>query len=708
MKLQLTTVMILTSIALATSVTEEANPLSKTIDLLDALATKIEKAGEAEAKAYKDFFEWCDDASTNKGFEIKTGTAKKAKLEAAIAEAAADMEADGSKIDDLATSIGSGEADLKNAAAIREKESQDFVANEAELLDVIETLSRAISILSKEMAKNPAAFAQLDSSNLDSLLKSLNLIMDAAAFPSNDQQKLVAFVQARHAEENDEGDDDMGAPSAASYKTHTGGIVDVLEDMKDKAAEELSSLRKAEVSAKHNFQMLKQSIEDQVADDKAQLEAAKSSRGDATGAEANAKGDLEKTIKELKDAKETLETTNANCMRTAADHDASVKARSEELKMIAEGKKILVSTTGGAESQTYSLVQVKASSKDKSHSNLARSEVVTVVKRLAKQQHSVALSQLASRIVTVLRFGAKSGSDPFVKVKGLISDLVARLEAEAKADATEKAYCDEQMAKTEEKKQELEGIMKKVTSKIDQAAAKSAGLKEEVKDLQAELAALAKEQDELDKVRSESHANYVKAKAELEQGLEGVRKALTLLRNFYGSKKAAAFFQGEAQFKSLMEQPEVPQHAKADGAGGSIIGILEVVESDFAKNLATEEAVETDAVDTYDKVTQENKVTKTMKEADVKYKTQEFKGLDKAISDLSSDKEGTSAELNAVLEYYAKVKERCVAKPEAYAERKKRREAEIAGLKEALNILESDTALLQRQRRGTTHTFLSF
>merc|ERR1719359_2588392 len=139
--------------------------------------------------------------------------------------------------------------------------------------------------------------------------------------------------------------------------------------------------------------------------------------------------------------------------------------------------------------------------------------------------------------------------------------------------------------------------------------------------------------------------------------------------------------QSNSEFTAMMQQPAMPEkHEKAGGAGGSIISMLEVVETDFAKDLATEETQETDAEVEYQKTTQTNKVTKTMKEQDVKYKTKEFKGLDKTISELSSDKETANTELAAVMEYDAKIKERCIAKPETYETRKARREAEIAGL----------------------------
>merc|ERR1719230_1516930 len=136
-------------------------------------------------------------------------------------------------------------------------------------------------------------------------------------------------------------------------------------------------------------------------------------------------------------------------------------------------------STSGAVSQTYALLQIASSSKSKlqSRADLVNSEVVTLVKKLARDQHSAALAQLASRIGAVVKYGARDGSDPFAKVKGLISDMITKLEKEAESEATEKAYCDEQMSKTEAKKAELEGEIAKLTSKIDKAAAKSAQLK---------------------------------------------------------------------------------------------------------------------------------------------------------------------------------------------------------------------------------------
>ena len=92
------------------------------------------------------------------------------------------------------------------------------------------------------MAKNPAAFAQVDTSSLDSVLKGLGAVVNAVAFSTADRSKLLALVQSEQSSDSD--DDGPGAPAAAVYKTHSTGILDVIADMKEKAEGQLSDLRK--------------------------------------------------------------------------------------------------------------------------------------------------------------------------------------------------------------------------------------------------------------------------------------------------------------------------------------------------------------------------------------------------------------------------------------------------------------------------------
>merc|ERR1719409_782898 len=113
-----------------------------------------------------------------------------------------------------------------------------------------------------------------------------------------------------------------------------------------------------------------------------------------------------------------------------------------------------------------------------------------MIKKLAKEQHSTALAQLASKIKALM---SSSTSGPFDKVKSLINELITKLEAQASAEATEKAFCDEETAKSEASRNDLEATLSKLTTKIDTNSARPTKLKGEVKELQAELAKLAEE-----------------------------------------------------------------------------------------------------------------------------------------------------------------------------------------------------------------------
>merc|ERR1712083_1147019 len=210
-------------------------------------------------------------------------------------------------------------------------------------------------------------------------------------------------------------------------------------------------------------------------------------------------------------------------------------------------------------------------------------EAVRFVRELSRKEHSSALALLASRMAAAMH--SSSGQDPFGKVKGLIRDMIEKLEGEADADATHKAYCDKEIAESNEKKADKTAEIAKLSSKIDQMSARSAQLKEQVTALQKALAELAAAQAEMNKMRRDENAAFVKNKADMEQGLEGVKLALKILREYYAKDDKA--------------------HAAAEGAGGGIIGLLEVIESDFSQALAEFITVEETAASTYDKQSKE-------------------------------------------------------------------------------------------------------
>merc|ERR1719410_1299212 len=94
----------------------------------------------------------------------------------------------------------------------------------------------------------------------------------------------------------------------------------------------------------------------------------------------------------------------------------------------------------------------------------------------------------------------------------MIKSMIEKLEKEAEDEATEKAYCDDEMMKTEAKRSELKDDLAKLSAKIDQDTSKSASLMEDIKEIEAELAKLTKSQSTMDKIRQEEHDAFLVAK----------------------------------------------------------------------------------------------------------------------------------------------------------------------------------------------------
>eukprot|EP00928_Gymnodinium_smaydae_P046710 TRINITY_DN31133_c0_g1_i1.p1 TRINITY_DN31133_c0_g1~~TRINITY_DN31133_c0_g1_i1.p1 ORF type:complete len:724 (+),score=240.09 TRINITY_DN31133_c0_g1_i1:57-2174(+) len=670
------------------------SPIQKVLQLLSDLEFKVQNDGQAEQKLFDQYVEWCKTGAKDKEYEIKTAKSNIEDLQATIGKADSDIATFSAKVEDLGAAISTNSNDLKAATEIREKEHKEFTAVEKELVDSIDTLERAINVLERKMRGSAMLQASVNRKNLGELVHTMKAVVEAASLSLSDKQRLIGLVQSNEDSDDDAGLDSLGAPAAEVYQTHGGSIVDVLEDLKQKAVVQLDEARREEMNSRHNFQLMKQSLEDQIKVDEKDLASSKTMKHDATETRARATGDLTVSKKGLADAESVLKNMKGDCLTKAQDHEISVKNRQEELKALAEAKKAIAEMTGGAAEQAYgapaSLLQVDSNqvSTLRTRADLANFEVVNLVRKLAREQKSAALAQLAGQISAAMREGASgSVADPFAKVKNLISGMIERLMREAGEEAQHKAYCDKEMKETKQKTEELKYDIEKLSSKIDKSRADSAMLKDEVSTLQAELAEIARSQAEADGLRNEEHSVYVSAKADLEQGLTGVRMALKVLREYYANNPA-----------SFAQQPEAPElHSKSTGAGTSIIGMLEVIEADLGKSLASTEMHEDSSATAYQKLSMENKLSKTTKEQDVKYKTKEAANLDKAASEAESDHESLQTELDAVLQVTANIRGMCELKPETYEERKGRREAEVAGLREALQILDGEAVLLQRQ-----------
>jgi len=651
----------------SSSSANEASPIAKVIQMVGDLETKVISEGEECQKTYEEFSEWCEETAKNLQFEIKTGKNEVASLTATIEEESANIQKQTSTIDELAGGIATDEADLKAATAIRETESTSFQAQEKDLVETIDIVERAVGIIEKEMSGG-ASMMQLQKAG--SVVEALSTMVKAQGLTAADGKRLTALVQSSQSDD----DEELGAPDPTVFESSSGGVVGVLNDLLEKAQGELEGARQKESSDLANFEMLKQSLTDEIKFANKEMDEAKQSKSASEEAKATASGDLGVTTTDLNNDVGELANLHHECMTKAQEFETETTSRGEELKALATAKKIIIEATSFEQTSFLQKSRLAISTR----ADLVNFETVRFVKDLARKQHSPELAQLASRMSSTVRFSGGNRADVFGKIKGLVADMITKLEEEAEADATEKVFCDKELAETNQKKDDKSSEIAKLSAKIDKMSAQSTQLKSQVATLQEELGQLTSSQAEMDKIRAEEKAVFEADSAETEKGLNGIKLALKVLNEYY-SKDAA--------------------HGSAGGASSGIIGLLEVCESDFSKSLTEMTSTEQTSQQAYDTQTKENEITKSTKDQDVKYKTKESTGLDKGIAEYSSDKSGVETELSAVNTYLSELNGRCIAKAETYGERKERRLAEIAGLREALVTLENETALIQRSTR---------
>merc|ERR1719473_1073852 len=228
----------------------------------------------------------------------------------------------------------------------------------------------------------------------------------------------------------------------------------------------------------------------------------------------------------------------------------------------------------------------------------------------------------------------------------------------------------------------------KLQARIDGASSTIAENTEAIKTLEAEIAEIDKAQAEATAIRTKENEDYLVASKDFKDSAEAVAKAIEVLKNFY----EGSFMQVSSKTSLKSKQPEFGG-AKSDIAS-TIISVLEMSEEDFTTLLAETEATEDEAAKAFAKLTDENKISKVTKETEAKGKASEVKSLTVQLGHSKEDHAATSSELDAVNSYIDKLRPQCEEKAMSYEEKKAKREAEIAGLKEALEIL-AGTAFLQ-------------
>jgi len=264
----------------------------------------------------------------------------------------------------------------------------------------------------------------------------------------------------------------------------------------------------------------------------------------------------------------------------------------------------------------------------------------------------------------------------------MIKDLLARLKEEAASEAEHKKFCDEELAKNKKKRVKFGNEVERLEAESKQTAMLIEEMADKIQVLAEEQAALSKAMKEATEQRQKEKAANLDAIQDADQAKTAVKAAVAVLKEFYAA-------QGGSFLQTRKQVPEMSAYKGMQGLKGGVLGMLEVIESDFVRVSAETKAAEAEAARAYDKFMTES-------EADFKRKHDaEFKlSMEKDqkefdLTQLEKDLTWTNKRLDEANAYFNTLKPQCLEVPVNFEERAAKRKEEIEALKQAYAVLDA-------------------
>jgi len=434
------------------------------------------------------------------------------------------------------------------------------------------------------------------------------------------------------------------------------------------------------VDSLHAFEML-------ISDLKAQIDEATTDRDEKAGrkakklqAKADAEGDLTDTTTTMEADKKYLSELVATCEQKARDFVSRQQLRREELEAVQKAIEIISSSAvaGNAEKHLPTLLQTQGTSLSQLRADGQQSPTQG---RVAQYLQSKA-QQLNSRVLAAL--AVRVADDPFKKVKKMIKDLIVRLMEEANEEAEHKGWCDQELATNAQTRKEKTMAVETLHAEIDELETSIAALTEQIAELTKAVAELDAAMAKATEIRAAEKAKNAETIKDAQDAQTAIAQALVVLKEFYAkAAEATALLQGKQEPPPIFDSP----YKGMQSENGGVVGMLEVIESDFARLQSDTEGAEATAQKEYDQFMTDSQVDKAAKEKDIEHKTGKKQDQEQALVTKKADVEGTQKELNAALDYFEKLKPSCVSAGVTFEDRVARRKEEIESLQEALKIL---------------------
>merc|ERR1719191_2437965 len=253
-------------------------------------------------------------------------------------------------------------------------------------------------------------------------------------------------------------------------------------------------------------------------------------------------------------------------------------------------------------------------------------------------------SSMKSKLLMKILAAATDG--PFDKVKKMIKDLIVKLMEEATEETEHKGWCDTEMSSNKQTRDDKAEAVNTLSANGEELTAKIAKLSNKIAELSDSISEIDAAVAEATSLRETEKVKNAKTIEDAKVAQVAVAKALTVLQEFYTNAAAATAF---AQQDPASDAPATfsKPYTGMGGSNTGVVGMLEGIQSDFAR-LETETATaESEADEEFTRFTDDSSQDKAVKSMDLENKNKDKTTAEADLISTKKDLEATQVELDA-------------------------------------------------------------
>lgn len=684
------------NILLAKANGANVSPIAKVIELLTDMKNEAVAEGVSEAATYDRFACFCRDTTTDKSTSVTNGQDTIESLSADISEKTATREEKADEIQERKKKQEELATTLEETKVRLAKERAEYEVTAADLSKAISSLENAISAMD---SSKPSNFLDVSAKPHPSFLaikadikKSLELAQVLNLVKTTKLKAVSAFLQT------------SVDPNDPEYGYHSQGIIEVMGDLlKDFNAEKRQLDDEWEKTETAESELIGD-LEGQMTENSNTIDTLKGDVETLGTDIAKAREDLVDSEALMTDDQLYLRDLTERCEQRAGAYDQRSVLRADEIKALTEALTILTDRVGDDVSSS-SFLEVSSKPLPVKEAPSFLQTVRKETKNLLESARGQTLSgeirkdkalgllrdegkRLSSTVLVSLAMRVQG--DPFVKVKKLIQQLIERLVSESTAEATKKGFCDLELSKAEKNRNHRWADVQRLSAELSSLESKQDALEEELSELEEALTELNGNLVNAQQLRADSKQENMETLKDAKEGLGAVSEALLILKVFYKqAAKAKVFLQA-----SPVDEAD-PGAASGANKGGqqkanAVLGLLEVIVSDFQKTIKTTSAQESEEAAEFIEFDRTSKADIGGKETKTELDEQDLEQTKTTLKEKMKDMQSNMDLVDKALEELEELKPVCIDTGMSYEERVAKREQEIQALKNAVCILDTD------------------